>query len=109
MASASDLDVAIERIDELLADHPVRHVRVSWRIVRGAARRGKRITARTLPRVAGVAQHAIVVRDAIDKIITALPPTMLTTAATARDHVLAIIDAASTGASSDDGDPSEPD
>lgn len=103
-----DLEASVARLDALLSEHPDVTVRIAWRVVRGSARRGRRITSRTLPRVAGIAQHAIAIREAIARFIPALPPTLLAVASSARDHVLAIIDATATGARDEDN-PEEPD
>lgn len=103
------LDMAVTRIDLVLSAHPDVAVRIAWRVVRGAARRGRRITAKTLPRVADVAQHAIAVRELLDQLTPALPPVLFGVALAARDHTLAIISAASTAPHPDDSDPGEPD
>ena len=103
-----DIDAAVARLDALLSEHPDVTVRMAWRVVRSNARRARRLTSQTLPRVAGIAQHAVAIRDALDRFIPALPPTLLALASTARDHVLVIIDAVSTGANNADT-PDDPD
>jgi hypothetical protein len=60
-----------------------------------------------MPRIASIAQHAIYVREAIDVLVPALPPTLYATAMLARDHIVAIISAVSTGGRSDSQPPPE--
>lgn len=70
----------------------------SWRVVYKALRRGDRVTQRTLPRIAGLAQHAEAIKGAIDVLIPALPRHLFNTAADLRTHAVAIMAALETGA-----------
>lgn len=96
----TELDKAIGLLDPLLALGSD-EVKEAWRIVRTAARRGRRISSRTLPRVADVAQHAVAIREALDAIIGEVPAPLYQNVQIARDHACVLIETARTGAESD--------
>jgi hypothetical protein len=97
-----DHDVAMARLEEVLSEHPDVSVRIAWRTIGPIARRARRISSTVLPRVIDVAQHAIAARNILDALFPALPTTAFTDATKLREHLLAIIDAQSTGAREDE-------
>lgn len=73
----------------------------SWRLIAAALQRGERASSQTLPRIAGLAQHAVLARELLDQLVPALPPTLYAAAADARTHIVAILSALSPGSDSE--------
>lgn len=103
-----DHDEANRTLDRVLLVHPDLTVRMAWQTIRPSVRRvsrAARISSNVLPSIAAIAQRAVKVRDAIDTLIPALPPTMYALASEARGYIVEIIKAVSTGARDDDETP----
>jgi len=66
-----DLDAAIGLLDAT-AVMLTETERYAWRVVRAAARRGRRISSTTLPAMGEAAQHAAAARDHAQKSLDAL-------------------------------------
>jgi len=99
---------AIKTLERVLLAHPDVNVRMAWRTVIPSVRRvarAARISSSVLPSIASVAQRAVKVRDAIDMMIPALPPTLFAVATEARGFVVEIIKFVSTGAPNDEPPP----
>ena len=66
-----DLDAAVALLDEVSVTW-TESERIAWRIVRGTARRGRRISSTTLPAIGAAAQHAIAAREHLTSAIDAM-------------------------------------
>ncbi|MEC7520185.1 MAG: hypothetical protein VYE22_09990 [Myxococcota bacterium] len=91
---------AMERVASHLPREDEETMR-AWRLLAVALRRGERASSQTLPRLAGLAQHAVLARELLDQLVPVLPPTLYATAADARTHIVAILSALSPGTDSE--------
>jgi len=66
-----ELDQAIAVLDEA-AITQTEIQRTAWRVVRSAARRGRRISTTTLPAIGEAAQHAAAARESANRVLDAL-------------------------------------
>lgn len=83
------LEAACRRVAIALPSDP--EVKAAWRTIYRAIRRGDRITSKTLPRIASLAQHAVAAREELDALIREVPPENYERAADARTQIVAII------------------
>lgn len=70
---------------------PTIAARAAWRLGRGELRRARRLSSRTLPAIADVAQHLELARAAIDRLVLLVPPDAYADVVAARDHVVAAL------------------
>lgn len=95
-----DREAATKTLEAHLSSHPDVSIRIAWRTLKPLIERVSR-TSQALSTVGSMAMRAVKVREALDLLVPALPPTLFQVAADARVDITAVIEAFKTGAPND--------